>query len=1619
MNDDYIQIISYLNIMELPLDAPINEDIVNNAYRKLVKIYHPDVANDRYKDGIKFIELKKAREYLLNNITYVNSVIKSGFSKSNSYSTSDYAYEKWKQEQEFQRRKKEEEEKRRREEESRRKTEEERRKREEEQKRKTLEKEKILKEKKDIEIKLKEIISNIDKNLYRDKEYNNIIELINEFLIKLPYLTNYKKEYVLLIEKIKKQRTKNFFDKIKLLKKISIICSSCITVLIIVTLIIKLLIIPHAKYMINLNKYNNAIEYIEVKEYDKAKNLLKDLDTFKNSSKLLDLLPIYEELDKDNYENAIRIISSKYSNIQIQYNVNGGTLSNECFETIGDIVIKEVKKNGYLLDKYVVDNYEINIDENISVNITLKAIYITEKYSVSYIYDGSLLKDNISSYDIESDTFILNYPNKDGYEFVGWYNQYEENIDKIQNGSIGDLILKAKYVPISYDIMYNLDGGTTNSNNPSNYNIESETITLEYPTKLGYTFIGWNMNGSSEIIKDLLINKGSIGNINLTANWVPNEYKIIYILNGGINNINNPTGYVKDNGDTIIYEPSKEGYTFIGWTSYSDSTPKKELYIENGTQGHLTFIANYIPNEYKIKFDVNGGSNLISDELTVSFDSNYKLITPNRIGYEFIGWKYENNDFNYEGKYTITSDIVLVASWQPIVFNINYSLNGGVNNILNPNNYTIEEEIILYNPSKIGYTFIGWTSDIDEKPTYDYKILLGSYGDITIVANYTANTYKITYDVNTGDKLLCDIQEVLYDSNFNLAVPTKVGYSFDGWYLNDEKFEISKWNLLENIELKAKWTANVYQIEIIDENIGIFDVTYDSNYTLNNHLKDNYIFKGYYSEPYGKGTKYTDELGYSLNIFTDIANIKLYPYYQYKIDFVSNGGVFIESLTLDENINLSPNITTTKEERTFGGWYIDIDLITPLTKVIGNVTVYAKWEEETPTSLFKYEFSDNVKIFEYNGSVENIVIPSHVGGKIVSELASSLFGNNESVKKIVIPFGITKIPMEMCYGCINLEEFIFNNLISDIEYGAFYKCINLKSIEIPSSVENIGSSILTGCNNLEKLTLPFIGKCRSDSSYETGNLKYLFKSHDSSYPANLMEINITDALVIPDYAFKNLSSIKKICLSENITSIGSEAFLGCINLIEINIPYSVKRISKYAFCNCTGLEEIKISEHISYIDEYAFSGCINLRNVEIQSDKIYMGYGVFSGCELDTLISPYPSVMSSAGSVSNVFGHKYIKEYIINGTAPIEVVELNSLSKVDSIYVSDTIEKISYDAFCFSSLQELSLPNLECIEGDLILNNNIILEIRNLETLSEDTLINAGKNIFKLILPKNLTYIENDSFNGWTNLQEISLDNEYYKTIDGVLYTADYETIIRYPIAHNLEKYEIHSSTKKINENCFNNCINLKELIISDNVTNVGAYSLNNLISLSKLTIGKSVEELDYKLFQGTYNIDDLIVVDNNYYYDSRNNCNAIVETLTNKVIYGTKNTIIPDSIEVIGQYAFYNNTNLKNIVIPQNVVTIEKYAFWMCSSLENVYLENGVESIMYFAFADCKSLRSIFIPNSVIYMENNVFYRPNEYLTIKCEVSSVPNTWDLYWNWGGHLTGPNQYIVTYYGQNR
>ena len=101
MNNEIVKIISYLNILELPVNTLISKESIMIAYRKLAHIYHPDVANARYKDGKKFKELLEAKDYLLNNIDYVNTFIRNGFSFTDSRTNNNYDYEKWKHEEEF------------------------------------------------------------------------------------------------------------------------------------------------------------------------------------------------------------------------------------------------------------------------------------------------------------------------------------------------------------------------------------------------------------------------------------------------------------------------------------------------------------------------------------------------------------------------------------------------------------------------------------------------------------------------------------------------------------------------------------------------------------------------------------------------------------------------------------------------------------------------------------------------------------------------------------------------------------------------------------------------------------------------------------------------------------------------------------------------------------------------------------------------------------------------------------------------------------------------------------------------------------------------------------------------------------------------------------------------------------------------------------------------------------------------------------------------------------------------------------------------------------------------------------------------------------------------------
>ena len=152
----------------------------------------------------------------------------------------------------------------------------------------------------------------------------------------------------------------------------------------------------------------------------------------------------------------------------------------------------------------------------------------------------------------------------------------------------------------------------------------------------------------------------------------------------------------------------------------------------------------------------------------------------------------------------------------------------------------------------------------------------------------------------------------------------------------------------------------------------------------------------------------------------------------------------------------------------------------------------------------------------------------------------------------------------------------------------------------------------------------------------------------------------------------------------------------------------------------------------------------------------------------------------------------------------------------------------------------------------------------------------------------------------------------------------------------------------------------ITSLEIPNNITWIGS-SFYNCRQLYSITIPRSVEYIDYSAFNGCDALSSIMVENGNKIYDSRNNCNAIIETKNNKLISGCKNTTFPSDVETIGKFAF-SGIKLTNLNIPSSIKTIERGAFGDCNKLETVIFSGSIQTIEDRAFFGCKNLASITI---------------------------------------------------------
>ena len=335
------------------------------------------------------------------------------------------------------------------------------------------------------------------------------------------------------------------------------------------------------------------------------------------------------------------------------------------------------------------------------------------------------------------------------------------------------------------------------------------------------------------------------------------------------------------------------------------------------------------------------------------------LVSPTKEGYSFSGW-YLNDVKVTEIPAGTTGDIKLVAKWAEVSYNINYQLDGGVNAEANPATYTVLDKVTLAEPTKVGYNFLGWYLD-NELVT---EIAVGTTGDVEVVAKWELANYNITYNLDGGVNNEANHDTYTVLDKVELAVPTKEGYAFLGWYLNNELVtEIAK-GTTGDLELVAAWQADSYNIKYNLDG-GVNNEANPSVFTTADEVvlaaptKAGYDFLGWYTDEACTTPLEKIEKGTAGDVEV-YAKWELAKYnINYNLDGGTNNKANPATFTINDEVTLAK---PTKTNFTFVGWFTDEACTIAFEKIAkgttADVTVYAKWEKVSKT--IKYNLDGGV-----------------------------------------------------------------------------------------------------------------------------------------------------------------------------------------------------------------------------------------------------------------------------------------------------------------------------------------------------------------------------------------------------------------------------------------------------------------------------------------------------------------------------------------------------------------------------------------------------------------------------------------------------------------------------------
>ena len=680
----------------------------------------------------------------------------------------------------------------------------------------------------------------------------------------------------------------------------------------------------------------------------------------------------------------------------------------------------------------------------------------------------------------------------------------------------------------------------------------------------------------------------------------------------------------------------------------------------------------------------------------------------------------------------------------------------------------------------------------------------------------TSQTYSISfYD---DDILISEISTSGYEIITLPEAPIKDNYTFKGWYLDK-----NTWNekLSEDYFINKALTHDInsyayYEENVIPEpqeytiNFYVDDDIFSTLQTSGNELitlpdapkKESYEFVGWFfdkdtfNNQLKEDTYLNKSLDQDINVYANYL-FKEEPVKEFTVTFDTCGGDKMDSITTSI---ISSEPIPTRDGYTFLGWYLENTYIKKVTfpyEVTQNITLYAKWGENLPTSISFVVSAEGV-LTEVNGISETnnvVIIPNQVNNIEVKEIKKELFLNNIYIEKLVIPETVTTLGYRMCYGCTNLKEVNLPDNISVIPDYAFEKCTLLEKINIPQSLVQIRNDAFAE-SGIKEFIAP-------DSFKEIWG--YAFKDCK-----NLEKVDLNKTTSIGDMSFENCTKLSSIVLPNTLVELGTYVFSGCTLLNNIKMPSNPIEITNTFIYGSGYYNDAKNWENgILYVDNYLITtnnDLLNQQSINVKEGTIVIAINAFTnnGKNLKSIVLP-------------------------EGLKIIGSSAFSSLYSLSQINIPSSVISIGNNAFASTDLYE----NQSNWENGGFYIDNWLLAVDNVKmtefTVKEGTVgVSDGKSdtslfptkatsISSLTLPSTLKYIGNRSF-ARLKITSLELPETLETMKEGAFMTCAFLESVNLEDCINL---------KSIGNQAFSNCA-IKEITIPSNVLVMGELIFNH-----------------------------------------------------------------------------------------------------------------------------------------------------------------------------------------------